>query len=110
MSYGLVALLAATILSITLAAIIARLSLRLRVVEDRLDDAERQAIDTAAERDRIQAELAQSRERLAEARAAAGRAQAAAERELRMKSLAEEDRRFAEGRFDGFNHALGGGR
>lgn len=107
MQFGLAALLTATILSITLAMIVARLSARLRAVEIYLDEAERQAIDAAADRDRIQAELAQSRERLADARSAAGRAQVAAERELRMRSLLREDRRFSNERSDGFNNTLG---
>ena len=67
--------------------------------ESRLARAKTSAGELAADRDQILAELALTRERLAETRQAAGRAQAeAAEREIRLKALLEIDRARGEAR------------
>ncbi|RRN62000.1 hypothetical protein [Caulobacter sp. 602-1] len=80
----------AEILAVALLPTVAFLVLRLLGAETRLAQSRQIASDLAADRDRILAELALSRERLAETRQAAGRAQAeAAEREVRLKALAD---------------------
>ena len=85
----------AEILAVALLPTSAFLVLRLLDAEVRLARSRRIADDLSADRDRILAELALGRERLAEARQAAGRAQAeAAEREVRFKALANVHREF----------------
>ena len=84
----------AEILAIALVPTVAFLTIRLLAAEDALGSALGRALDAEAERDQFEAELAFSRERLAEARQAAGRAQAAVEREVRLKTVLGE-RTFA---------------
>ncbi len=75
------------------------LVLRLLGAETRLAQVRQLAGDLSADRDRILAELALSRERLTEARQTAGRAQAeAADREVRLKALAKVHRDIGERR------------
>lgn len=89
----------AEILAVALAPTVVFLVLRLLGAETRLAQAREQAADLSADRDRILAELALTRERLAETRQAAGRAQAeAAEREVRLKALANVSRDVGERR------------
>ncbi len=89
----------AEILAVALAPIAVFLTLRLLGAEARLAFVRSQAVELAADRDRALAELALSRERLAETRQTAGRAQAeAAEREVRLKALLSIDRALAETR------------
>lgn len=89
----------AEILAVALLPTVAFLALRLLGAEARLVQARRMAVDLAADRDRVLAELALSRERLTETRQAAGRAQAeAAEREVRLKALANVHRELGERR------------
>lgn len=85
----------AEILAVALLPTVAFLIPRLLGAEVRLAQSRRIAADLSADRDRILAELALSRERLVEARRVAGRAQAeAAEREVRLKALVNVDREF----------------
>ncbi|PIB91204.1 hypothetical protein [Caulobacter sp. FWC2] len=87
----------AEILAVALLPTVAFLVVRLLDAEVRLARSRQVAGDLSAERDRILAELALTRERLAEARQAAGRAQAeAAEREVRLKALANGQRELSE--------------
>lgn len=89
----------AEILAVALAPTVVFLVLRLLGAETKLAQVRQQAGDLAADRDRILAELALSRERLAETRQAAGRAQAeAAERDVRLKALASDRRNIGERR------------
>ncbi|WP_297509129.1 hypothetical protein [uncultured Caulobacter sp.] len=89
----------AEILAVALVPAFVFLTLRLLDAEARLGRARSQAAELTTDRDRILAELALSRERLAEARQAAGRAQAeAAEREIRLKALLVQDRAVGETR------------
>lgn len=91
--------LAAQILSIGLPAVVAWLATRLLGLRARLARVRREMADISADRDGVLAELAQTRERLAESRQAAGRAQAAAaELEVRLKSLPRIERQFGESR------------
>ena len=94
----------AEILAVALAPTVVFLVLRLLGAETRLAQAREQAADLSADRDRILAELALTRERLAEIRQAAGRAQAdAAKREVRLKVVAEVSRDVGERRVIGDN-------
>lgn len=78
----------AEILAVALLPAVVFLVLRLLSAEVRLVQSRRIAGDLSADRDRILAELALTRERLAEARQAAGRAQVeAARREVRVKAF-----------------------
>lgn len=98
----------AEILAIALLPTVVFLVLRLLGAEAKLAQVRHEAGDLSADRDRILAELALSRERLAETRQAAGRAQAeAAEREVRLKALANVHRDLGERRviIDNFRDA-----
>ena len=87
----------AEILAVALAPTVVFLVLRLLDAEVRLARSRQVAGDLAGDRDRILAELALTRERLAEARQAAGRAQAeAAERDVRLKALTKVHREGGE--------------
>jgi hypothetical protein len=89
----------AEILAVALLPTAAFLVLRLLGAEARLAQSRQMAGDLSADRDRILAELALTRERLTDTRQAAGRAQAeAAEREVRLKALANVHRAFGERR------------
>ena len=85
----------AEILAVALVPTVAFLTFRLLAAENALGSALGRALDAEAERDRFEAELAFSRERLAETRQAAGRAQAAVEREVRLKAALDDKRTFA---------------
>lgn len=86
-------------LCILLLSAVALLAVRLSRTEARLAEARRRADEAIAERDGVLAELALNRERLAEARQAAGRAQAAAaEREVRPRASPVINRSFGESR------------
>lgn len=75
------------------------LAVGLLAARRRLAEARREVGDLSADRDRILAELALTRERLAETRQAAGRAQAeAADREARLRTLASLHREAGERR------------
>ena len=89
----------AEILAVALLPTVVFLVLRLLGAETRLAQARALAGDLSADRDRILAELALTRERLTETRQAAGRAQAeAADREVRLKALAKVHRELGERR------------
>ena len=89
----------AEILALALVPAAIFLVLRLLGAEARLGRVTAQAADLATDRDQILAELALTRERLAETRQAAGRAQAeVAEREVRLKALLAMDRATSEAR------------
>lgn len=89
----------AEVLAVALLPAVVFLTVRLLETEARLGRARSHAAEVAADRDRVLAELALSRERLAESRQAAGRAQAeAAEREIRLKALLAMDRAASEAR------------
>jgi hypothetical protein len=98
----------AEILAVALLPTVIFLVLRLLGAEARLAQARQLAGDLSADRDRILAELALNRERLTETRQAAGRAQAeAADREVRLKALANVHRELGERRtiIDNFREA-----
>lgn len=89
----------AEILAVSLAPTVVFVVLRLLGAETRLALARAKIVDLSSDRDRALGELALSRERLAEARQAAGRAQAEiAEREVRLKALAKIQRQIGEPR------------
>jgi len=89
----------AEILAVALLPTVVFLVLRLLGAETRLAQTRELAGDLSVDRDRILAELALTRERLTETRQAAGRAQAeAADREVRLKALANVHRDLGERR------------
>jgi hypothetical protein len=89
----------AEILAVALLPTVVFLVLRLLGAETRLAQAREMAGDLSVDRERILAELALTRERLTETRQAAGRAQAeAADREVRLKALANVHRDLGERR------------
>lgn len=91
---------AALILSLGLAVSLLILAARTRRLAARLEEAWREASALAAERDGVVAELCLTRERLAQSRQAAGRAQAAAaELEVRFKPAVTIERHFGERHF-----------
>jgi len=100
-------ILAAQVLSIGLPAVVAWLATRLLHLRARLARARRDLADISADRDGLLAELAQTRERLAESRQAAGRAQAAAaELEVRFKPRPQIERQFGESRCETANRVI----
>jgi len=87
------------ILAVAFLPMVAFLVLRVLGAEARLAQSQRIAADLSLDRDRILAELALVRERLAEVRQAAGRAQAeAAGREARLKMMHDIEREFPDRR------------
>jgi len=98
---------AAMLLSLGLAFVLTVLAFRARRLAARLDEARREASALGAERDGLLAELCLTRERLAQSRRAAGRAQAAAaELEVRFKPAVTIERAFGESRCEAANRVI----